>query len=521
VIVQVDKDVETESSVLVRFSVIDTGIGITPEAQQNLFQAFTQADGSTTRKYGGTGLGLTISRQLVGLMGGQIGITSIIGSGSTFWFTALFDKQPLAAQTVATVKGSLENLRVLIVDDNQTNRRILCHQSKYWGMVPTDCDSGKLALELLHLAVASGAPYDLAILDLMMPDMDGFDLARHIKADSDIARVPLVMLTSFRERSHTTIAREAGIAAYLTKPVRQSQLFECLTTVMGQTISDSEDGSASTALKLASAGATTLAPGEDKAMRNKLILLAEDNVVNQKVAVRQLKKLGLRADAVANGREALEALARIPYDLILMDCQMPEMDGYEATLEIRRREGTSKHTPIVAMTAHALAGDRANCLAAGMDDYISKPVKSEELELVLERLLFGNEAAPAIEAVSEEALPAPVDRERVYAALGENPEELIEMLDLYVGDMGINLERLAIAIASGSADEIETIAHNCAGVSANCGIIAMVAPMRELERMGRENDLDGAVALGLRTQATFARLKRYLQKEFAELPVAV
>ena len=521
VIVQVDKDAETETSVMVRFSVIDTGIGITPEAQQNLFQAFTQADGSTTRKYGGTGLGLSISRQLVGLMGGQIGITSIIGSGSTFWFTALFEKQPLQSQVVAPVKGSLENRRVLIVDDNKTNRRIHCHQSRYWGMLPTDCDSGKRALELLRLAVLAGAPYELAILDLMMPEMDGFELARTIKADSDIASVPLVMLTSFREGSHTTIAREAGIAAYLTKPVRQSQLFECLTNVMGQAIGVSANGSSSKTLRLASGEATTLAPEGNQAMRNKLILLAEDNIVNQKVAVRQLKKLGLRADAVPNGREALKALARIPYDLILMDCQMPEMDGYEATAEIRRREGTSKHTPIVAMTAHALAGDRAKCLAAGMDDYISKPVKSEELERVLERILFSTGPDVSDAAVSEEKLLAPVDRERVYGALGEDPEELLEMLALYLSDMDSNLERLATAIEAGEADEIKMIAHNCAGVSANCGIITMVEPMRELERMGRENQLEGAAALSLQARATFRRVKQFLQEEFEGVPVAL
>ena len=243
VIVQVDKDAETETSVLVRFSVIDTGIGITPEAQQNLFQAFTQADGSTTRKYGGTGLGLCISRQLVGLMGGQIGITSIIGSGSTFWFTAHFEKQPAESQTVTPVRGSLENLRVLIVDDNETNRRILCHQSRYWGMVPTDWDSGKQALELLarcgsiRRSLRAGHPGSNDAGD------GWFRTGSPIKADSDIARLPLVMLTSFRERGHTTIAREAGIAAYLTKPVRQSQLFECLTNVMGQALSDPANGS--------------------------------------------------------------------------------------------------------------------------------------------------------------------------------------------------------------------------------------------------------------------------------------
>jgi two-component system sensor histidine kinase/response regulator len=239
-------------------------------------------------------------------------------------------------------------------------------------------------LRLLNAAAAAGSPYDLAMLDLMMPEMDGFDLARTIKATPDIARVPLVLLTSFRERRHSDVAQEVGIAAYLTKPVRQAQLFDCLTSVM------SNAPASETANKPALPWSkqerrSTLQKG--RSMSNRLILLAEDNIVNQKVAIRQLEKLGYRADAVANGCEALEALARIPYDLVLMDCQMPEMDGYEATAQIRSREGITKHTPIVAMTAHALAGDRAKCLAAGMDDYISKPVKTAELERVVERFL--------------------------------------------------------------------------------------------------------------------------------------
>jgi PAS domain S-box-containing protein len=386
VIVRAGKEIETDTFITILFTVSDTGIGISPAAQKNLFEAFTQADGSITRKYGGTGLGLCISRQLVELMNGEIGVTSTPGEGSKFWFTALFEKQPLES-VVAPVKKTLDQLRVLIVDDNATNRRILCHQSRCWGMVPTETESGQQALELLKAAAAEGAAYDLAILDLMMPEMDGFDLARAIKATPDIARVPLVLLTSFRERRHSDVAQEVGIAAYLTKPVRQAQLFDCLTIVMSNAL---ETEAANEAVLPWSKRERRSTLQRDKTMSNKLILLAEDNIVNQKVAVRQLQKLGYRADAVANGCEALEALALIPYDLVLMDCQMPEMDGYEATAQIRGREGITKHTPIVAMTAHALEGDRAKCLAAGMDDYVSKPVKSEELERVLERFLLND-----------------------------------------------------------------------------------------------------------------------------------
>ena len=382
VIVRAEKQAETDESITLRFSVKDTGIGIHPDAQKNLFQAFMQADGSTTRKYGGTGLGLCISRQLVELMGGEIGVDSIPGQGSTFWFTAVFEKQQGRACLID--KASLNDLRVLIVDDNETNRRILCGQTRCWGMVPTDCDSGARALELLREATSMGRQYDLAILDLMMPGMDGFELARAIKSDPDTASMPLVMLTSFGDRQHGAKARELGVAMYLPKPVRQSQLHDCLSAVMGR--------SRETVQTLASQSIAR-DPELENVLRRKRILLAEDNIVNQKVAIRQLKKLGVFTDAVANGREVLEALKSIPYDLVLMDCQMPEMDGYEATAEIRRREGEglSRHTPIVAMTANALEGDRDRCLAAGMDDYISKPVKSGELERVLEKYLLSHE----------------------------------------------------------------------------------------------------------------------------------
>ncbi|HEX9918316.1 MAG TPA: response regulator, partial [Pyrinomonadaceae bacterium] len=380
VIVRAEKQSETEERIVVRFTVSDTGIGISEDVRKNLFQAFTQADGSTTRKYGGTGLGLAISKQLVELMGGHIGVTSEPGKGSTFWFTAAFGKQAPKARAAQPNASSLDKLRVLIVDDNATNRKILSHQLTSWGMIHEEADSGLRALEALRQAAAQGTAFDLAILDLMMPGMDGFELARAIKSDPAIAGARLVLLTSFGQRGDDAAAREIGVAAYLTKPVRQSQLYDCLSTVVGHAPAASERDapaglSAGRALK------------ETRKMSPKLILLAEDNIVNQKVAARQLQRLGYRADLVANGLEALEALGRIPYDLVLMDCQMPEMDGYEATAEIRRREGGAKHTPIVAMTANALEGDREKCIAAGMDDYVSKPVRPEELGEVLERLL--------------------------------------------------------------------------------------------------------------------------------------
>ena len=396
VVVRVEKESETKADVVLRFMISDTGIGISEPAQKNLFQAFMQADGSTTRKYGGTGLGLAISKQLVELMGGQMGVTSTPGHGSTFWFTAQFAKQsdtPPVQQTPSLI--SLKNLRVLIVDDNATNRKILAHQLGSWGVISQEAESGLQALELLRAAEAEGVAYDLAILDSMMPEMDGFETARAIKSEPKLAGMHLVMLTLFGARGHGTDAQESGVAAYLMKPVRQALLFDSLVNVVGGTVSPEVEFKSEAASILL----TKHSLKETEMSSTKLILLAEDNIVNQKVAIRQLHKLGYRADAVANGREVIEALSRIAYDLVLMDCQMPEMDGYEATARIRISELHGQHTPIVAMTANALTGDREKCIAAGMDEYISKPVQSEELARVL-KSLFSLEASKQIAEVS-------------------------------------------------------------------------------------------------------------------------
>jgi two-component system sensor histidine kinase/response regulator len=371
------------------------------------------------------------------------------------------------------------------------------------------------ALHLLRAAAAQGVPYDLAVLDLMMPEMDGLELARTIKCDPGLAAIHLVLLTSYGQRGDTTIAREAGVAAYLTKPVRQSQLFNCLANVINQPMVLGEQSQSSDS---PSGPVTRQVPGEEIVMSDKLILLAEDNIVNQKVAIRQLLKLGYRADAVANGCEALEALTRIRYDLVLMDCQMPEMDGYKATTEIRRREGTSMHTPIVAMTANALQGDREKCIAAGMDDYVSKPVRPEELQKVLESLFAKLENNKANQVVDAESTP-PVDLNRFYQALGREPEEFSEILDLYLDHMPLSLEKLRLAVEAGDASEVHLIAHNSGGTSANCGMTAMVSPLRELERMGREKQLFGAGALRAQVCIEFERVKLFLEEHLQTVAV--
>jgi len=387
VLVRVIPQSETEEHVILRFEVRDTGVGIAPEAQSRLFQAFSQADTSTTRRYGGTGLGLAISKQLVTMMGGEIGVISAEGKGSTFWFTARFER-PSDQPPVAGERDGWSNVRVLVVDDNATSRQILRHQIFAWKLQKGSVAGGHEALRALREAVAEGRPYDIALLDVDMPEMDGLTLARAIKADPVIAGTRLIALTLLGQALSEEEMRSAGIDASLSKPAKQSRLFDCLVTVIGKTaMADSHKAKPEGGAPAANAsGGETISNGS---MR---ILLAEDNAVNQKVALGWLRKFGFSADAVANGYEVLEALERVAYDIIFMDCQMPEMDGFEATRLIRVRESAAGQTcpwrvpiRIIALTANAMQGDRDKCLAAGMDDYLSKPLRLKELQAALDR----------------------------------------------------------------------------------------------------------------------------------------
>jgi CheY-like chemotaxis protein len=383
VVVRAAVDEDTADTPLVRFEVVDTGIGIPEEAQGRLFQSFSQVDNSTTRRYGGTGLGLAISRRLAEFMGGEVGVTSRPGEGSTFWFTAKLGRPAEPVVVPASSPVVLRGVRVLAVDDNATNRLILRQHLLGWGMVGDEAACGQDALERLRAAAHQGTPYSLALIDLQMPDMDGLELARAIKADAALALTGLVLLTSWGQRGEAAAAREAGIAFYLTKPVRAAHLLQCLTAVMS---------GASATSAVTTAASARPESGRSRTVRAR-VLVAEDNAVNQKLVVRVLEKRGIRADVAGNGREALEALARVPYELVLMDCQMPEVDGFEATRLIRHSEaGTERHIPIIALTANAMEGDRERCLEAGMDDYVSKPIRPDDLYATIDRLL----ADPAI-----------------------------------------------------------------------------------------------------------------------------
>jgi two-component system, sensor histidine kinase and response regulator len=384
VAVLVSKESESATETVLKFSVRDTGIGMTPEAQARVFEAFGQADGSTTRKYGGSGLGLAIAKRLVEMMQGEIGVQSRTGIGSTFWFTAQFEKQ--AANLTTTYDRDLSAVRVLVVDDNATNRQNLCQQIRAWKAPAGSAASGPEALEKLRTALRDGKPYNLVLLDLQMPGMDGLTLARAIKADSSIAGTPLVALTSLGQGSGAEGLRLAKIETSLVKPVKQSRLFDCLinATAKGPLC----DALARLELSADPAHSSQIVTHFGKAR----ILLAEDNRVNQAVALGQLQKLGYSADVVTNGLAVLKALKLIPYEIIFMDCQMPEMDGYDAARAIRAQEQSSDHDAgcrspvrIIALTANAMEGDRQRCLAAGMDDYVTKPISLQALKAVLER----------------------------------------------------------------------------------------------------------------------------------------
>ncbi|MBH0188699.1 MAG: PAS domain S-box protein [Nitrospira sp.] len=390
----VDEKAGASKDLIVKFEITDSGIGLTPEQQAKLFQPFTQADGSTTRKFGGTGLGLAICKKLVELMGGQIGVTSKgDGAGSTFWFTIRCEAQPEDIRYAAPISASLAGNRTLIVDDHAMSRKTLEYQLRAKGLAYESAEGGAQALDLLRTAAERGAPFDLAILDLQMPGMNGLELARRIKVESPLSATRLILLTSLGRRGDAKAAQDAGIAAYLTKPIRQSQLYSCLSLVLANA-SPTVSGTAHPPAPLI----TRHSLSEAQAQSRGHILVAEDNPINQKVAVKMIEKLGYRVDIAGNGREAVEALERIPYAVVLMDCQMPVLDGFQATTAIRRREAGGKRTPIIAMTANAMQEDREQCLKAGMDDFISKPVASKALAETLNRWMPGDASLPESES---------------------------------------------------------------------------------------------------------------------------
>ena len=518
---------DADQTWLLHFAVRDTGIGIPPDRMARMFKAFSQADASTTRQYGGTGLGLVISKRLVELMGGKMWIESVPGKGSTFNFSIPLQPAPKGAKSVCQSPApELMQARVLIVDDNLTNCRILKLQTAKWGMIPSTAQSGMQALARMR----AGEKFDVVILDMQMPEMDGVMLATEIRKLPIYVGLPIVLLTSMGVRTDTPEVAALRLAACLTKPVKPAKLREALIHIVS--------GSKATAPQTKAPSSNKLDP--TLATRVPLrVMVCDDNVINQKVAQRILAQMGYKAAVTSNGKEAVAALEQQRFDLVFMDLQMPEMNGLEATQAIRERQQQTSQFPnltppviVIAMTASAMVGDRDKCLASGMDDYVSKPVRPEDVRAAIERwgekiLGAQNGGDDVIETkTSTEPVPMPnqpeltpaVDVERLMEFSDGTTESLRELINLYLDQTRKQLDQLQAAVTTGNAPEVRRIAHSSAGASATCGMVTMAPLLRELEHLGVQEKLDGAAALTAQCEVEFKRVGETLTALLANPP---
>jgi PAS domain S-box-containing protein len=496
VVVEVTREAQTDNEVVLHVTVSDTGIGISPDKRELLFKAFSQVDSSTTRKYGGSGLGLAISAQLVGMMGGRIWLESEVGKGSAFHFTARFGLAPALAARPVVRPVNLQDLLVLVVDDNATNRRILQEMLTNWRMKPTVAASAPEALDALNRARRGGEPFALVLLDSMMPGMDGFALAEQLKRDLDMTGHTVMMLSSADRRGDAARCRALGIAAYLVKPVRQSALLDAIMTALGATAAEERD-------------AAPALPALGKCTRPLQILLAEDNLVNQKLAVRLLQKRGHSVTVASNGLEVLAAMETRRFDAVLMDVQMPKMDGFETTAAIRARENISgTHTPIIAMTAHAMKGDRERCLAAGMDGYVAKPLRAAELFEAVEGAVPAAAAEPAGPAAPRAGTV--FDEAAALRRLGGDAELLKELLGVFLAEAPQLMAQMHGALAEGDAARLRRAAHTLKGSVGNFGPSAVFDAAQRLEILAQNDSLAGAGELFEDLAADLERLRPIL-----------
>ena len=473
VVLRVETESESDDSTVLHFAIRDTGIGIPASKQAIIFDAFSQADASTTRQFGGTGLGLSISSRLVTMMGGRIWVESEPGKGSTFHFTARVGKSASPRDAVVlNAPASLNGMKVLVVDDNATNRRILETMLTRWGMRPTVASSGAEALNLLNATAAAEIEFDLLLVDAVMPEMDGFRLVERIRETCPGDDMLIMMLSSAGQKEAVARCRDLGVSLYLTKPVRQSQLLRSITNAL------------SVPVALADVTIPRLESVES-ATRPLRILLAEDNAVNQRVASSLLEKKGHVVVCASNGREALASFDE-SFDLVLMDVQMPEIGGFDATAEIRRREeATGRHVPIIALTARAMKGDREECLAAGMDGYLSKPVRPTQLYDAVAGFCDEEPATVVTAPVEERPCNSCIDVSALLAVTGGNRELLSELASMFAEESRTMLEQIRIAVAHGDDYTLTTVAHTLKGSSATLTGYAAADIAAELEELGR------------------------------------
>jgi PAS domain S-box-containing protein len=514
IVVRVVLDDSGPDSIVLRIEVSDTGIGVSAESQAQLFQPFVQADGSITRKYGGTGLGLVISRQLSELMGGTLSMRSEPGHGSTFWFTIRVHAVADARPTTPPANPTLHGLRVLILSDAEAGRRRLRELIESWHMLATEVECPDSALHALDVAARAASAYDVVVVELRNPASATFEFAADAKRRGLVPRTRMVLLFNQGLPGDAERARQLGASAYLTKPIRQSQLFDCLATVMTPPAAAPSDDRVPPPI------VTRHSLDDQREQRRDPLLVVEDNPVNQKVLVGFLRRLGYRADVASNGRQALDALERRSYALVFMDSQMPEMDGFAATAEIRRREGDARRTPIAAVTAHAMQGERERCLAAGMDDYLSKPYTIDELAALLARWIpaeqvVARDEAPVIGLPATVNLEAAADvdlsvLDGLRALEADAPGLVADVVATFIRETTSRLERLAEAVAQGDGVAAGKTAHGLKGASGAIGARTMTSLCDAIERLCAAGQVEACGPPAADLRAEFARVQVFL-----------